>query len=129
MDGTGQENRRRSARPLSGQFASQEVSVIVGVIGSGSIGPDLAYGFLSASPARRSSRSTCATSASRLDAGVAHQGYADRPSPRARWPPRPPRPCSTLVPPGSDLAACEYVLEAATEDLKIKQVLSSLERW
>jgi enoyl-CoA hydratase / 3-hydroxyacyl-CoA dehydrogenase len=107
--------------------------MIVGVIGSGSIGPDLAYGFLSALGRTAGARVfLCDIRQEALDAGVARiKGYVDKGVARGKLSPAAARATlEALVPTRTlaDLAGCEYVLEAASEDLAIKQrILADLE--
>jgi len=102
--------------------------MIVGVIGSGSIGPDLAYGFVSAlagDPDARVYLHDIAQEA--LDAGVERiKGYVTKGVARGKLSPKIAAAIDgKLVPTLSmqDLAGCDYVLEAATEDLAIKKVI------
>jgi enoyl-CoA hydratase / 3-hydroxyacyl-CoA dehydrogenase len=107
--------------------------MIVGVIGSGSIGPDLAYGFLSAL-ARESGARVYLVDIKQeaLDAGVERiRGYAAKGVARGKLSPRVARAIDEALVPTralADLADCEYVLEAASEDLGVKQaILADLE--
>ena len=107
--------------------------MIVGVIGSGSIGPDLAYGFLSALGRVEGAKVYLNDIKSEaLDAGVARiKGYIKKGVNRGKISPKAAAaiegkliPTLTL----SDLSDCEYVLEAATEQLPIKkQILAQIE--
>ncbi len=114
--------------------------MIVGVIGSGSIGPDLAYGFVSALV---NDREWAADPNSRvilhdikseaLEAGLTRiQGYVKKGVDRGKLNPKVAaaigdRLVTTLE--MADLADCDYVLEAATEDLAIKKIiLANLEK-
>jgi len=107
--------------------------MIVGVIGSGSIGPDLAYGFLSALSAGEGGKVYLLDIAKEaLDAGTGRiQGYVKKALARGKMSPKAAEGIrSALIPTMDikDLANCDYVLEAASEDLKIKRViLKSLE--
>ncbi len=107
--------------------------MIVGVIGSGSIGPDLAYGFLSSLAGGEGGKVYLFDiKKEALDAGVARiEGYVDKAFSRGRMSPKIVEAIkSALIPTMEirDLAGCEYVLEAATEDLKTKQrILRNLE--
>jgi enoyl-CoA hydratase/3-hydroxyacyl-CoA dehydrogenase len=102
--------------------------MIVGVIGSGSIGPDLAYGFLSSLAAGEGGKVYLLDiKKEALDAGVGRiEGYikkalsGGRVSPKAAEAIR-----AALVPTMEikDLAPCDYVLEAATEELKTKKII------
>ena len=102
--------------------------MIVGVIGSGSIGPDLAYGFVSAladDPESRVYLHDIQQAA--LDAGVKRiKGYVTKGVSRGKLSPRVAAAIEKLLVPTlelRDLADCDYVLEAATEDLKIKKII------
>jgi enoyl-CoA hydratase/3-hydroxyacyl-CoA dehydrogenase len=107
--------------------------MIVGVIGSGSIGPDLAYGFLTAvaqTPGAKVYLVDIKQEA--LDAGVARiKGYASKGVARGKLSPKVAAAMDAALVPTRDLALlkdCEYVLEAASEDLAIKQaILGKLE--
>jgi len=98
----------------------------VGVIGSGSIGPDLAYGFVSA----LGSDGTVYLhdiKQEALDAGTKRiMGYIDKGLSRGRLSPKAAAAARAGLKPTlklADLADCDYVLEAATEDLPIKKVI------
>ncbi len=102
--------------------------MIVGVIGSGSIGPDLAYGFVSAlagTPGARVYLHDIKQDA--LDAGMARiQGYVAKGVARGKLSPKAAAAIERALTPTldvSDLADCDYVLEAATEDLAIKKII------
>ena len=107
--------------------------MIVGVIGSGAIGPDLAYGFVSALARTEGARVYLHDiQQEALDAGVARiQGYVQKGLVRGKLDARTANlikeklvPTLTL----GDLADCDYVLEAATEHLPIKKaILKGLE--
>ncbi|MBI2375911.1 MAG: 3-hydroxyacyl-CoA dehydrogenase/enoyl-CoA hydratase family protein [Deltaproteobacteria bacterium] len=105
----------------------------VGVIGSGSIGPDLAYGFVSAlsrDPASRVFLVDIKQEA--LDQGVARiQSYIQKGVARGKLSAKGAKAVEDALVPTlklSDLADCEYVLEAASEDLSIKRrILAQLE--
>ncbi|MBN2241506.1 MAG: 3-hydroxyacyl-CoA dehydrogenase/enoyl-CoA hydratase family protein [Acidobacteria bacterium] len=105
----------------------------VGVIGSGSIGPDLAYGFLSALAAGEGGKVYLLDIAKKaLDAGTERiHGYLNKALARGKMNPKAAEAIkSALVPTMDikDLAGCDYVLEAASEDLKVKRaILKSLE--
>jgi enoyl-CoA hydratase/3-hydroxyacyl-CoA dehydrogenase len=105
----------------------------VGVIGSGSIGPDLAYGFVSALAKTEGGRVFLMDiKQEALDAGMKRiGGYIEKGLARGKLSPKLARAAQeTLVATTDlkDLADCDYVLEAATEDLPVKQViLKSLE--
>lgn len=100
----------------------------VGVIGSGSIGPDLAYGFLSAL-GRTPDAKVYLVDIRReaLDAGVARiRGYLFKGVSRGKISASVAKAVEAALTPTlalSDLADCEYVLEAASEDLKIKRAI------
>lgn len=107
--------------------------MIVGVIGSGSIGPDLAYGFLSAL-AREAGSKVYLLDIKReaLDAGVERiRGYAAKGVARGKLSPRVAAALDAALTPTmvmEDLADCEYVLEAASEQLEVKRaILQKLE--
>ncbi|MEN8148704.1 MAG: 3-hydroxyacyl-CoA dehydrogenase/enoyl-CoA hydratase family protein [Planctomycetota bacterium] len=105
----------------------------VGVIGSGAIGPDLAYGFISALAG--SGGGTVYLHDIRkeaLDAGMARiMGYVKKGISRGKLSPKVGQAVSKGLVPTldiGDLADCEYVLEAATEDLTLKKgILTKLE--
>jgi enoyl-CoA hydratase/3-hydroxyacyl-CoA dehydrogenase len=102
--------------------------MIVGVIGSGSIGPDLAYGFLSALAAGEGGKVYLLDiKKEALDAGVARiEGYIGKALASGRMSQKSAEATrSALIPTMEikDLANCDYVLEAATEDLKTKKVI------
>ena len=108
--------------------------MIVGVIGSGSIGPDLAYGFVSALAGDPDSRVILHDiKPEALEAGLARiQGYVKKGVDRGKLSPKVAAAIGgMLVTTGelADLAACDYVIEAATEDLEIKKIiLDNLEK-
>ncbi len=102
--------------------------MIVGVIGSGAIGPDLAYGFVSALASDPDSKVYLHDiKQEALDVGVERiMGYVGKGLSRGKLHPKAAGairqkliPTLTL----GDLADCDYVLEAATEDLPIKQAI------
>jgi enoyl-CoA hydratase/3-hydroxyacyl-CoA dehydrogenase len=105
----------------------------VGVIGSGSIGPDLAYGFVSALAKSGGGKVFLVDiKQEALDAGMKRiQGYIKKGVSRGKLSPR----VAKAVEEGlvttqdlSQLASCDYVLEAATEDLELKKgILRKLE--
>ena len=107
--------------------------MIVGVIGSGSIGPDLAYGFVTALAAEPGSKVYLVDiKQEALDAGVARiKGYVSKALARGKLNPRVAQAVETALVPTralSDLKDCDYVLEAATEHLPIKRsILRELE--
>ncbi len=108
--------------------------MIVGVIGSGAIGPDLAYGFLTALAREPGSKVFLVDiKQEALEAGVARiHGYVQKGVSRGKITESAAKAItSALVPTRelSDLAACDYVLEAASEDLEVKRrILASLEK-
>jgi enoyl-CoA hydratase/3-hydroxyacyl-CoA dehydrogenase len=102
--------------------------MIVGVIGSGAIGPDLAYGFISAIAGEEGSRlflhdireDALATGTARIE------GYMDKGLSRGKLSPKKVASMRSGLTPTldiSDLSECDYVLEAATEDLAVKRVI------
>jgi 3-hydroxyacyl-CoA dehydrogenase len=102
--------------------------MIVGVIGSGSIGPDLAYGFLSSLAAGEGGRVYLLDiKKEALDAGVARiEGYIGKALARGRMSQKAAEATRAALIPTMDihdLASCDYVLEAATEELNIKKVI------
>jgi enoyl-CoA hydratase / 3-hydroxyacyl-CoA dehydrogenase len=102
--------------------------MIVGVIGSGSIGPDLAYGFLSSLAAGEGGKVYLLDiKKEALDAGVARiEGYIGKALSRGRMSQKAAEATRAALIPTmdiKDLAGCDYVLEAATEDLKIKKII------
>jgi len=107
--------------------------MIVGVIGSGSIGPDLAYGFLSALSREPGSKVYLVDiKQDALDAGVARiKGYVSKGVSRGKLSPKVAAAIDEMLVPTlaiGDLADCEYVLEAASEDLPVKKkILAGLE--
>lgn len=106
--------------------------MIVGVIGSGSIGPDLAYGFVSALAKDGGKVYLHDIRQDALDAGLARiRGYLQKGLARGKISEAAARGVEAALCPTlklEDLAACEYVLEAATEHLPIKrQILANLE--
>jgi enoyl-CoA hydratase/3-hydroxyacyl-CoA dehydrogenase len=108
--------------------------MIVGVIGSGSIGPDLAYGFLSSLAAGEGGKVYLLDiKKEALDAGVARiEGYIGKALARGRMSQKAAEATrAALIPTMEmrDLANCDYVLEAATEDLNTKKmILRNLEQ-
>ena len=102
--------------------------MIVGVIGSGSIGPDLAYGFVCAlAKAQGGKVYLMDIRQEALDAGMQRvAGYIKKGLSRGKLSTQvakaaEDRLCPTLS--LGDLADCDYVLEAASEDLAIKQAI------
>jgi enoyl-CoA hydratase/3-hydroxyacyl-CoA dehydrogenase len=105
----------------------------VGVIGSGSIGPDLAYGFLSAIARSGGTVLLHDIRKEALDAGVARIGkYMEKAVARGKLSPKDAAAMRQRLVPTLELAqlgSCEYVLEAATEHLETKRaILKGLER-
>jgi enoyl-CoA hydratase/3-hydroxyacyl-CoA dehydrogenase len=102
--------------------------MIVGVIGSGSIGPDLAYGFIS-SLAKGEGGKVYLLDIKKeaLDAGMQRiKGYVGKAVSRGKLAPKAAAAIEAgLVPTQTmqDLEDCDYVLEAATEDLPVKQAI------
>jgi enoyl-CoA hydratase/3-hydroxyacyl-CoA dehydrogenase len=102
--------------------------MIVGVIGSGSIGPDLAYGFVTALAAEPGSRVYLVdVKQEAIDAGIARiKGYVSKALARGKLHPKVAQAVDAALVPTlemSDLRDCEYVLEAATEHLPIKRAI------
>ncbi len=102
--------------------------MIVGVIGSGSIGPDLAYGFVSALANDSDSKVILHDiKQDALDAGLARiQGYVKKGVDRGKLSPKAAAAITEKLSATlelGDLANCDYVLEAATEDLAIKKII------
>ena len=105
----------------------------IGVIGSGSIGPDLAYGFVSAIcriPGAKVYLVDIRQEA--LDAGVARiRGYVRKGLARGKLSEKVAQAIDDALTPTlslADLAECQYVLEAASEDLSVKKaILKNLE--
>jgi enoyl-CoA hydratase/3-hydroxyacyl-CoA dehydrogenase len=126
----GQYERRKSTirNPGPNRLLLEGVPMIVGVIGSGSIGPDLAYGFVSALAGSGTGHVFLHDiRKDALDAGVARiKGYVEKGVSRGRLSPRLAERISGALRPTldlKDLASCDYVLEAATEDLATKRVI------
>jgi enoyl-CoA hydratase/3-hydroxyacyl-CoA dehydrogenase len=108
--------------------------MIVGVIGSGSIGPDLAYGFLSA-VARKPGAKVYLVDIKQeaLDAGVERiRGYIKKGVARGKLSPKAAKAVDAALTPTmnlADLADCQYVLEAASEEIAIKRhILADVEK-
>ena len=99
----------------------------VGVIGSGSIGPDLAYGFATALAGAGGTVYLLDIKQAALDAGVERiRGYVANGVSRGKLNPKAAKAIdAALVPTRNlqDLAGCDYVLEAATEDLAVKKII------
>jgi enoyl-CoA hydratase / 3-hydroxyacyl-CoA dehydrogenase len=107
--------------------------MIVGVIGSGSIGPDLAYGFATAIATEGGRVYLLDIRQEALDAGLARiREYLAKGVARGKLTAKAARAIEGAVVPTvnmQDLARCEYVLEAATENLEIKKtILAGLEK-
>jgi enoyl-CoA hydratase / 3-hydroxyacyl-CoA dehydrogenase len=105
----------------------------IGVIGSGSIGPDLAYGFISALASGEGGKVYLLDiQQDALDAGMNRiRGYVKKGLDRGKLHPKVAGKVEAGMVPTmdmGDLADCDYVLEAASEDLAVKKViLKSLE--
>ncbi len=102
--------------------------MIVGVIGSGSIGPDLAYGFVTALAAEPGSKVYLVDiKQEALDAGVARiKGYVGKALARGKMSAKAAAAVDAVLKPTmrmADLADCDYVLEAATEHLPLKRII------
>ncbi len=100
----------------------------VGVIGSGSIGPDLAYGFISAIAKGKSGKVYLLDIRQEaLDAGMGRiKGYIKKALARGKVSPKVAAAIEQRLIPTmeiKDLADCDYVLEAASEDLPVKKVI------
>jgi enoyl-CoA hydratase/3-hydroxyacyl-CoA dehydrogenase len=107
--------------------------MIVGVIGSGSIGPDLAYGFISAIARSGGTVLLHDIRKEALDAGVARiEGYVKKAVARGKLSGKDAEAMRQRLVPTLELeqlSRCEYVLEAATEHLETKRaILKNLER-
>src|SRR5512133_3065448 len=105
----------------------------VGVIGSGSIGPDLAYGFLTAVARSGGTVLLHDIRKEALDAGVARiEKYMEKALARGKLSQRDAEAMRQRLVPTLEveqLSRCSYVLEAATEHLETKRaILKSLER-
>ncbi len=106
--------------------------MIVGVIGSGSIGPDLAYGFVSAIAKEGGRVYLHDIRQDALDAGASRiHSYVQKALARGKLSEAAARAVKDALVPTlniADLAGCDYVLEAATEDLVIKRkIIAALE--
>jgi enoyl-CoA hydratase/3-hydroxyacyl-CoA dehydrogenase len=102
--------------------------MIIGVIGSGSIGPDLAYGFASALAKAGGGRVYLHDIRQEaLDAGMERiRGYSDKGKKRGKLSEKAAAAIAAALVPTLELeklAECEYVLEAATEDLSVKRAI------
>jgi enoyl-CoA hydratase/3-hydroxyacyl-CoA dehydrogenase len=105
----------------------------VGVIGSGSIGPDLAYGFLTAVARSGGTVLLHDIRKEALDAGVARiEGYMEKALARGKLSQKDAEAMRQRLVPTLEveqLSRCSYVLEAATEHLETKRaILKALER-
>jgi enoyl-CoA hydratase/3-hydroxyacyl-CoA dehydrogenase len=105
----------------------------VGVIGSGSIGPDLAYGFLTAIARSGGTVLLHDIRKEALDAGVARiETYMEKALARGKLSAKDAEAMRQRLVPTLEieqLAKCSYVLEAATENLDTKRaILRNLER-
>jgi len=107
--------------------------MIVGVIGSGAIGPDLAYGFMTALSREPGSKVYLVDiKQEALDAGAARiAGYVQKGIARGKISAAAGKATLDLLVPTRELSAladCDYVLEAASEDLDVKRkILAGLE--
>jgi len=107
--------------------------MVIGVIGSGSIGPDLAYAFASAMASQPGAKVFLLDiRKDALDAGTARiNGYIEKGLARGRLSVKAAEGIRKVLAPTldiADLAPCDYVLEAATEDLATKRtILATLE--
>lgn len=101
--------------------------MIVGVIGSGSIGPDLAYGFLTAVAGRGGTVRLHDVRKEALDAGVARiERYLDKALSRGKLSRKDADAMRQRLAPTLELqrlSDCDYVLEAATENLETKRAI------
>ena len=99
----------------------------VGVIGSGSIGPDLAYGFLTAIARSGGTVLLHDVRKEALDAGVARiEGYVKKALARGKLSAKDAEAMRQRLVPTLELeqlSRCEYVLEAATEHLETKRAI------
>jgi enoyl-CoA hydratase/3-hydroxyacyl-CoA dehydrogenase len=100
----------------------------IGVIGSGSIGPDLAYGFVSALAKGEGGKVYLLdVKKEALDAGMERiRGYMNKGLSRGKLSPKAAKAINASLVPTleiKDLADCDYVLEAATEDLSTKRAI------
>ena len=102
--------------------------MIIGVIGSGSIGPDLAYGFASALAKGVGGKVWLHDIRQEaLDAGLDRiRDYIRRGLSRGKLNPKTAQAIEAALVPTLELgklAECDYVLEAATEDLSVKRAI------
>ena len=102
--------------------------MIVGVIGSGAIGPDLAYGFVSAIAGEPGSKVYLHDiKQEALEAGTQRiMGYVQKGLSRGKISAKAAKAVEQALIPTlelSDFEDCDYVLEAATEHLPIKKVI------
>lgn len=105
----------------------------IGVIGSGSIGPDLAYGFLSALAGREAKVFLHDIAPAQLEQGQKRiEGYLKKALERGKMSSAAVERVRAMLVPTlhlADLAGCSYVLEAASEVLEVKRrILASLEQ-
>jgi enoyl-CoA hydratase/3-hydroxyacyl-CoA dehydrogenase len=113
---------------------ARRVAMIVGVIGSGSIGPDLAYGFLSALVREPGSKVLLHDiERAALDSGIERiRGYMQKGVARGKLNPKAAKQMEEAIVTTlelRDLAECDYVLEAASENLEVKKaILKNLEQ-
>jgi enoyl-CoA hydratase/3-hydroxyacyl-CoA dehydrogenase len=123
--------RRRKGRPVNfSEKNNKETAMrrIVGVIGAGSIGPDLAYGFASNGfkVVLEDISQDALDAAKKRIGGYLAKGVKKGKLAEEKAAKIGDRLVYTLK--IGDLADCEYVIEAATEDLPIKQaILADLE--
>ena len=104
----------------------------IGVIGSGSIGPDLCYGFASALAKTQARIFLHDISASQLEKGMARiKGYMEKGVNRGKLNPKQAAKIEASILPTTelqDLESCDYIMEAATENLEIKRkILAGIE--
>ena len=108
--------------------------MIIGVIGSGSIGPDLAYGFISALAKEGEGKLFLHDIVEdALDAGIDRiKGYAAKGLSRGKLSAKAARAIEAALVPTlelKDLADCDYIMEAASENLEVKKaILKELEK-
>ncbi|MDP7021851.1 MAG: 3-hydroxyacyl-CoA dehydrogenase NAD-binding domain-containing protein [Candidatus Krumholzibacteria bacterium] len=104
----------------------------IGVIGSGSIGPDLAYGFISSIASSGGKVTLQDIREEALEAGLGRiRAYVAKGLGRGKLSPKAAKAIEAGLKTSTnirDLADCDYVLEAATEELSLKQkILADLE--
>ena len=118
-------NRRPFANPLLAKAASlaRGAPRHVAVIGAGSIGPDIAYYLKSALPGLKLTLIDIQQPA--IDAALARlRGYADKAVARGKLDPAAAAAALDQLEGSTDynrLADCDWVIEAATEDLALKR--------